>query len=74
MSLSVIEFEKKLKENLLQLRAELLFHVYNPKPLKTFILKDPKTRRISKADFRDRVVHHALCNVIEPIFEKCFYL
>ena len=68
----VIEFEKNLNENLLQLRAELLMLTYKPKPLETFILRDPKTRKISKSDFRDRVVHHALCNIIEPIFEKVF--
>ncbi len=68
----VIEFEKNLKDNLLALRYELLLHSYKPKPLKTFILRDPKTRVISKSDFRDRVVHHALCNIIEPIFDKSF--
>ncbi|MBS3114542.1 group II intron reverse transcriptase domain-containing protein [Candidatus Woesearchaeota archaeon] len=68
----VIEFEKNLKNNLLLLCSELLLHSYNPKPLKTFIVRDPKTRKISKSDFRDRVVHHALCNIIEPIFEKSF--
>jgi len=68
----VIEFEKNLNENLLLLRAELLLHSYEPKPLETFILHDPKSRKISKSDFRDRVVHHALCNIIEPIFEKAF--
>ncbi|HLC71972.1 MAG TPA: hypothetical protein VJH37_00150, partial [Candidatus Nanoarchaeia archaeon] len=34
--------------------------------------RDPKTRKISKADFRDRVIHHALCNIIEPLFDKTF--
>ena len=68
----VIEFEKNLKGNLTQLRDELLSDIYRPKPLETFILREPKTRKISKSDFRDRVVHHALCNVIEPIFEKLF--
>lgn len=68
----VIEFEKTLEENLLILRAELLFHSYRPKPLSTFIIHDPKTRKISKSDFRDRVIHHALCNIIEPVFEKTF--
>ena len=29
---------------------------------------------ISAAPFRDRVVHHALCNVIEPLFEARFHL
>ncbi|MBU4352297.1 MAG: hypothetical protein KJ939_04405 [Nanoarchaeota archaeon] len=68
----VLEFEENLTENLDLLRTELLFHLYKPKPLKTFILRDPKTRKISKSDFRDRVIHHALCNIIEPIFEKLF--
>ncbi len=68
----VILFEKNLREILLNLRTELLFHTYNPMPLKTFVLRDPKTRKISKSEFRDRVVHHALCNIIEPIFDKTF--
>ena len=68
----VVEFENNLKDNLLLLRSELLLHSYAPKPLKTFIVRDPKTRKISKSDFRDRVIHHALCNIIEPIFEKSF--
>lgn len=68
----IIEFEKNLDKNLLQLRQELLTNTYTPKPLKTFIIRDPKTRKISKSHFRDRVVHHALCNIIEPILEKTF--
>ncbi len=68
----LIDFESQLKENLVQLQADLSFLVYSPKPLKTFIIHDPKTRKISKSDFRDRVVHHALCNIIEPLFEKSF--
>ncbi|MDP2750440.1 MAG: reverse transcriptase domain-containing protein [Nanoarchaeota archaeon] len=68
----VAEFEKNLEENLLQIRVDLLFNSYKPMPLETFIIRDPKTRKISKSDFRDRVVHHALCNIIEPIFEKSF--
>src|SRR3989338_1519889 len=47
----VIEFEKDLEDNLFQLRNELLFHVYKPKPLKTFILHEPKTRKINKSAF-----------------------
>jgi retron-type reverse transcriptase/predicted DNA-binding transcriptional regulator len=68
----VIEFENNLEENILRLRSELLLHTYRPAPLKTFILRDPKTRKISVSEFRDRVVHHALCNIIEPIFDKTF--
>lgn len=68
----VLDFEKKLPENLLLLQQDLQFQTYHPKPLQTFILRDPKTRKISKSEFRDRVVHHALCNIIEPLLEKHF--
>jgi len=68
----VIKFEQDLEGNLLQLRSELILHAYKPRPLATFVICDPKTRKISKSDFRDRVVHHALCNIIEPILEKKF--
>ena len=68
----VIEFELSLIKNILKLQKELEFQTYQPKPLKTFILRDPKTRKISKSDFKDRIVHHALIRVIEPIFDKTF--
>lgn len=68
----IIEFQKNLKYNLIQLQTSLLLQTYRPKPLETFIISDPKTRKISKSDFRDRIVHHAICNIIEPIFEKQF--
>ncbi|MBI4177058.1 MAG: hypothetical protein HY516_01715 [Candidatus Aenigmarchaeota archaeon] len=68
----VKEFGLELDKNLLQLQKELFTTTYEPKPLKQFIIRDPKTRVISASNFRDRVVHHALCNIIEPIFEKIF--
>lgn len=68
----VKDFEGSLKENLLLLSSELALQTYKPRPLKTIIIKDPKTRKISKAEFRDRVIHHTLCNIIEPIFDKSF--
>jgi len=68
----VQDFAANLKDNLLQLQVDLQFGAYLPKPLQSFIIHDPKTRKISKSDFCDRVVHHALCNVITPLFEKSF--
>ena len=68
----VKEFERDLENNLIILHEELKNKNYTPKPLKTFILRDPKTRKISKSNFRDRVVHHALVRIIEPIFDKTF--
>ena len=58
--LYVKKFEKKIIENLLELHHELKNQTYFPKPLKTFILRDPKTRKISKSHFRDRIVHMLL--------------
>lgn len=68
----VIEFEQNLEENLLKLHEELKNQTYNPQPLVNFIIKDPKTRKISKSAFRDRIVHHAIIRIIEPIFDKGF--
>jgi retron-type reverse transcriptase len=68
----VIEFEKNLRDNLKALHYELKYFYYKPKSLITFILRDPKTRKISKSNFKDRVVHHALVRVIEPIFDRTF--
>lgn len=68
----VLAFEANLEENLNRLRTELLLRSYTPRPLKTFVVRDPKTRKIRKSYFVDRIVHHAICNIIEPIFEKRF--
>jgi retron-type reverse transcriptase len=68
----VKDFDNDLEKNLLQLQKDLFKQTYEPKPMKTFIIRDPKTRVISASAFRDRVVHHALCNIIEPIFDKVF--
>lgn len=69
---SVIEFDKDIATNLLKLQEELLSFTYQPKPLKRFIVRDPKTRTIHASTFRDRIVHHMLVNILEPIFEKIF--
>ena len=68
----VMEFEADLRNNLLKLQEELKNQIYKPKPLVNFIIKDPKTRKISKSAFSDRIVHHALFQTIEPIFDKGF--
>lgn len=66
------EFEFLLADNLLQLQDQLLAEQYKPGRYTHFYIHEPKRRKISAAPFRDRVVHHALCNVIEPIFEREF--
>jgi retron-type reverse transcriptase len=69
---SVAAFEHRLEENLLELQAELRDRAYRPGAYTSFFIHEPKRRLISAAPFRDRVVHHALCQVIEPAFERSF--
>ena len=68
----VASFEFNLEAELCRLQDELIADTYRPGPYHSFYIRDPKHRLISAAPFRDRVVHHALCNVIEPIFERTF--
>ena len=68
----VAAFEYELESNLLQLQAELQGGTYRPGPYRHFWIHEPKRRKISAAPFRDRVVHHALCQAIEPVFERSF--
>ena len=65
-------FFVNLEAELLQLQEELQNLTYAPQPYRYFQIYDPKERTISVAAFRDRVVHHALVNVLEPIYEKRF--
>ena len=68
----VAAFDFNLEANLLRLQEELWTQTYRPAPYRSFRITDPKPRLISAADFRDRVVHHALVRVIEPLFERSF--
>lgn len=65
-------FEHQVADRLLALQAELRERTYRPGAYRNFIIHEPKRRKISAAPFRDRVVHHALCNIIEPIFDARF--
>jgi retron-type reverse transcriptase len=67
---SVMKFFSKLEENLFQLRDLLSSRQYVPGTYRAFFIYDPKPRLISAAPFSDRVIHHALMNVIGPILER----
>ncbi len=69
---NVAEFEYRQEEELVQLQDQLAARTWRPGPYRHFTLYEGKPRRISAAPFRDRVVHHALCNIIEPIWERRF--
>ena len=68
----ILKFSYNLEGNLLKLQEELLNQRYRHGPYREFIVNESKKRKIKAAPFRDRVVHHALCNIIEPIFDKGF--
>jgi len=68
----ILKFSYDMEENLLQLQEQLLNQTYQHGGYRKFTVCDSKKREIKAAPFRDRVVHHALCNVIEPIFDKGF--
>jgi len=68
----IINFESNLNKNLRQLQLELKNKIYKPHRLKKFIVCDPKTRTIHASIFRDRIVHHAVVNILKPIYEKIF--
>lgn len=58
---------------LARLRRELTGGAYVPGPYREFLIVDAaKPRIISAAGFRDRVVHHALTQILEPVFEPRF--
>lgn len=68
----VAAFESLLADHLLDLQGELAGQTYQPGCYRHFYVHEPKRRLISAAPFRDRVVHHALCNASVPYFEKAF--
>ncbi len=69
---STARFNFNLEHELIQLHYDLSAMTYSHGGYTNFPIFDPKKRLISAAPYRDRVVHHALCNFIEPIFDRSF--
>ena len=65
-------FLANLENEVLRLERELLAGSWKPGRYVEIAVRDPKPRKVSAAPFRDRVVQHALCAVIEPLFERGF--
>ena len=63
---SVAEFTLNLEAELLRLQQGLTDFTYQPGEYRLFTIYERKKRQIAAAPFRDRVVHHAIMNVIEP--------
>ena len=70
---AVQRFEFDVEGNLLALQKELAGGIYRPGEFSTHWIMRPKPRLISAAPYRDRVVHHALMNMLESILEGHFH-
>lgn len=65
-------FDMNAPERIFDLRRELVEGTWMPGRYYHFYIHEPKKRLISAAPFRDRVVHHAVVNVLEPFYEARF--
>lgn len=65
-------FELELEKNIFKILEVLSNKTYQPGSYTDFFIYDPKMRLISAAPYFDRVIHHALINIIEPIIGKAF--
>jgi len=68
----VQSFEWNLEQNIFQLHNDLKTYRYKHHPYSSFYIRDPKQRHIHKAIVRDRLLHHAIFNILNPIFEPTF--
>ncbi len=66
----VLRFNYRVEDRLIELRAALRAGTWQPGGHRHFRIFEPKPRWISAAPYADRVVHHALCNVIEPVLDR----
>ena len=69
----VLKFNFNIEKHVIDLQKKLNKKRYQPGKYYSFEIKEPKKRIIHAAPFVDRVVHHAIINIIEPVFEKSFY-
>ena len=68
----VLTFAEHFETHLLELYTVLVSGTYQHGKYTTFFVHDPKQRRISKPSVRDRVLHHAICRVLMPLFDRPF--
>lgn len=71
-TINALKFEMYREKNLSKLLYELQNRRYKISRHICFVVKEPSPREIFAGDFRDRIVHHLLCNEIQSLFEKDF--
>lgn len=65
--------DRNREANLVQLRDDLLSRRFQTSAYTTFKVFEPKEREVFRLPYYpDRIVHHAIMNVLEPIFVKSF--
>ena len=65
--------DRNREENLLALRDMLLSKTYSTSPYTIFKIYEPKEREVFRLPyFTDRITHHAIMNVLEPLFVSVF--
>ena len=67
---ATLAFFNHLEENVIQIQNELMWGMYEMSPYHHFYVFEPKRRLISAPHFKDRVVHRAIYNIIEPLFDQ----
>ena len=65
-------FGEGFEDRLFEIQEELIAKTYKLGEFRKFTVYEPKKREIASLPFRDRVVQIALCNIIEPHFDKRF--
>lgn len=69
----VMIHNRNKESNILKLHEILKNKEYKTSPYINFKVYEPKERIVSKLKFfPDRITHHAIMNVLEPIFTKLF--
>ena len=66
-------FKENLESNLYKLQTQMISENYEIGEYYSFKVYEPKVRTIHSLPFKDRIVQHAINNIIEPIFDKTFY-
>lgn len=66
----VLQFRKNFDANIQSLREQILDINPDIGHYHFFVVRDPKIRRICAASFPERVLHHAVMNICEPVFDS----
>lgn len=65
--------DKNREGNLLVLQDQLLSRSYRTSPYTTFKVYEPKEREVFRLPYYpDRITHHAIMNLLEPVFVSVF--